>query len=63
VWIVQLVQIIPIMASSIYNHHKFARGILKKSRKSEPSLTIELFTDHWKFKNSVRDRLGNLLTN
>lgn len=41
------------MASSIYNHHKFARAILKKSRKSEPSLTIELFTDHWKFKNSA----------
>jgi hypothetical protein len=44
------------MASSIYNHHKFARAILKKSRKSEPSLTIELFTDHWKFKNSASSR-------
>jgi hypothetical protein len=48
-----IVQSVDMAQVSIYNHHKFARSILKKSRKSDPSLTIELFTDHWKFKGSV----------
>jgi hypothetical protein len=42
------------MASvSIYNHHRFARSSLKRSRKFDASLTIELYGDHWRFKGSV----------
>lgn len=39
-------------SASGYNHHRFARAVLKKSRKWEPSLTVQLFSNHWRFENS-----------
>ncbi|WVQ99762.1 hypothetical protein IAU59_006904 [Kwoniella sp. CBS 9459] len=39
-------------SASGYNHHRFARAVLKKSRKWEPSLTVQLFPNHWRFENS-----------
>jgi hypothetical protein len=43
-----------IMASaSGYNHHRYARAVLKKSRRWEPSLTIQLNHNNWKFEKSV----------
>ncbi|WWD16956.1 hypothetical protein CI109_101388 [Kwoniella shandongensis] len=39
-------------SASGYNHHRFARAVLKKSRKWEPSLTVQLFQSHWRFENS-----------
>ncbi|WVN87691.1 uncharacterized protein L203_102879 [Cryptococcus depauperatus CBS 7841] len=39
-------------SASGYNHHRFARAVLKKSRKWEPSLTVQLFANHWRFENS-----------
>ncbi|WVQ77845.1 hypothetical protein IAR50_007542 [Cryptococcus sp. DSM 104548] len=39
-------------SASGYNHHRFARAVLKKSRKWEPSLTVQLYASHWKFENS-----------
>ena len=43
----------PMASASGYNHHRFARAVLKKSRKWEPSLTIQLYASHWRFENSV----------
>lgn len=40
-------------SASGYNHHRFARSVLKKSRKWEPSLAVQLFPNHWRFENSV----------
>lgn len=39
-------------SASGYNHHRFARSVLKKSRKWEPSLAVQLFPNHWRFENS-----------
>ncbi|TYJ52107.1 hypothetical protein B9479_007287 [Cryptococcus floricola] len=39
-------------SASGYNHHRFARAVLKKSRKWEPSLTVQLHANHWRFENS-----------
>ncbi|WRT68132.1 uncharacterized protein IL334_005107 [Kwoniella shivajii] len=39
-------------SASGYNHHRFARAVLKKSRKWEPSLTVQLYSNHWKYENS-----------
>ncbi|WVQ79639.1 hypothetical protein IAT38_001739 [Cryptococcus sp. DSM 104549] len=39
-------------SASGYNHHRFARAVLKKSRKWEPSLTVQLFQTSWRFENS-----------
>ena len=40
-------------SASGYNHHRFARAVLKKSRKWEPSLVVQLYPSHWRFENSV----------
>ncbi|GHJ85582.1 hypothetical protein NliqN6_1984 [Naganishia liquefaciens] len=37
------------MATSMYNHHRFARAVMKKFRKAPASLTIELHSEHWLF--------------
>lgn len=43
-----------VMASaSGYNHHRFARALLKKSRRWEASLTVELLPNYWRFEHSV----------
>ncbi|WWC94397.1 hypothetical protein V866_001239 [Kwoniella sp. B9012] len=39
-------------SASGYNHHRFARAVLKKSRKWEPSLTVQLHHNYWRFENS-----------
>ncbi|EIW70571.1 hypothetical protein M231_04430 [Tremella mesenterica] len=39
-------------SASGYNHHRFARAVLKKSRKWEPSLTVQLYAKNWRFENS-----------
>ncbi|WWC69825.1 uncharacterized protein I206_103768 [Kwoniella pini CBS 10737] len=39
-------------SASGYNHHRFARAVLKKSRRWESSLTVQLFSSHWRFENS-----------
>ncbi|WVW84337.1 hypothetical protein I302_106371 [Kwoniella bestiolae CBS 10118] len=39
-------------SASGYNHHRFARAVLKKSRKWEPSLTVQLYQGYWRFENS-----------
>ncbi|ORX35571.1 Spt20 family-domain-containing protein [Kockovaella imperatae] len=39
-------------SASGYNHHRFARAVLKKSRKWEPSLVVQLYPQHWRFENS-----------
>ncbi|ORY26357.1 Spt20 family-domain-containing protein [Naematelia encephala] len=39
-------------SASGYNHHRFARAVLKKSRKWEPSLTVQLYASYWRFENS-----------
>lgn len=41
-------------SASGYNHQRFARAILKRSRKWEPSLTVQLYAAYWRFENSVR---------
>jgi hypothetical protein len=41
------------MATSMYNHHRFARAVMKKFRKAPASLTIELHSNHWLFKGQV----------
>ncbi|KAJ9097345.1 hypothetical protein QFC19_006813 [Naganishia cerealis] len=38
------------MATSMYNHHRFARAVMKKFRKAPASLTIELHSNHWLFQ-------------
>ena len=40
-------------SASGYNHQRFARAVLKKSRKWEPSLVVQLYQSHWRFENSV----------
>lgn len=40
-------------SASGYNYHRFARAVLKKARKWEPSLSIQLYPTHWRFENSV----------
>ncbi len=40
-------------SASGYNYHRFARALLKKSRKWEPSLSIQLYQNYWRFENSV----------
>jgi hypothetical protein len=40
-------------SASGYNHHRFARALLKKSRKWEASLCVELLPTHWRFAESV----------
>ena len=44
-------------SASGYNHHRFAKNLLKKSRKWEASLSVDLYHSHWKFHNSVRMRI------
>ncbi|KAL7423609.1 Transcription factor spt20 [Cryptotrichosporon argae] len=39
-------------SASGYNYHRYARAVLKKARKWEPSLTVELFSTHWRFEGS-----------
>ncbi|RSH89076.1 Transcription factor spt20 [Saitozyma podzolica] len=39
-------------SASGYNHHRFARAVLKKSRKWEPSLIVQLNDKHWRFADS-----------
>lgn len=39
-------------SASGYNHHRFARAVLKKSRKWEPSLTVQLHSKNWRFEHS-----------
>ncbi|BEI93471.1 uncharacterized protein CcaverHIS019_0510990 [Cutaneotrichosporon cavernicola] len=39
-------------SASGYNYHRFARALLKKSRKWEPSLSIQLYQSYWRFENS-----------
>ncbi|CAK9785170.1 hypothetical protein CC85DRAFT_284265 [Cutaneotrichosporon oleaginosum] len=39
-------------SASGYNYHRFARALLKKSRKWEPSLSIQLYQTYWRFENS-----------
>jgi hypothetical protein len=41
------------MATSMYNHHRFARAVMKKFRKAPASLTIELHSNHWLFQGQV----------
>jgi len=40
-------------SASGYNHHRFSRAVLKKSRKWEASLTLEFHSNNWKFEHSV----------
>lgn len=40
-------------SASGYNHHRFARAVLKKSKKWEASLTIQLHSHFWRFGDSV----------
>jgi hypothetical protein len=40
-------------SASGYNYHRFARAVLKKARKWEPSLSIQLYPTYWRFENSV----------
>jgi hypothetical protein len=40
-------------SASGYNHHRFSRAVLKKSRKWEASLTLEFHSNTWKFEHSV----------
>jgi hypothetical protein len=40
--------------ASIYSVPREARNILKRFRKSSPSLTIELFPNHFRFQHQVR---------
>ncbi|WOO83616.1 SAGA complex subunit spt20 [Vanrija pseudolonga] len=39
-------------SASGYNYHRFARAVLKKARKWEPSLTIQLYPTYWRFEHS-----------
>ncbi|KAK1923941.1 Spt20 family-domain-containing protein [Papiliotrema laurentii] len=39
-------------SASGYNHHRFARALLKKSRRWEASLTVELLPNYWRFEHS-----------
>ncbi|KAK4684169.1 transcription factor SPT20, partial [Tremellales sp. Uapishka_1] len=39
-------------SASGYNHQRFARAVLKKSRKWEPSLTVQLYPNYWRFEGS-----------
>jgi hypothetical protein len=43
------------MATSIYNHHRFSRAILKKFRKTDATFTLELYPDYWRFQGHVGD--------
>ena len=40
-------------SASGYNHQRFARAVLKKSRKWEASLIVQLYPSHWRFEGSV----------
>jgi hypothetical protein len=40
-------------SASGYNHHRFSRALLKKSRKWDASLTVEFHSNNWKFQHSV----------
>jgi hypothetical protein len=43
-------------SASGYNHHRFSRALLKKSRKWDASLTVEFHSNNWKFQHSVNLR-------
>jgi hypothetical protein len=43
-------------SASGYNHHRFSRTLLKKSRKFEPSLVVQLNDKYWRFADSVSVR-------
>lgn len=47
-------------SASGYNYHRFARAVLKKARKWEPSLSIQLYPTYWRFEHSVSTLLTNL---
>ncbi len=46
------------MATSIYNHHRYARTVLRKFRKADATFTIELYPDIWRFQGHVGVGVG-----
>ncbi len=48
-------------SASGYNHQRFARAVLKKSRKWEASLVVQLYPFHWRFESSVSVVLNHSL--